>query len=153
MKDHYKDVGDPLGHSDIDDEATEALLVEAFPGIKEADPEDAIVRLAARMLKAKTVEERFDALEGNSSDDLIGKSFEMRGVAWQTYESERGPIPQAVVDAVDLATGEEAEFVTTGKMLVFFLRGTELQGQFPFKARITEKTTKRGQKALNFERV
>lgn len=137
----------------LDDEATEALLVEAFPGIESADPDDAIARMAERLLKAKSIEERFDALDGNSSDELIGKSFEINGVTWQLYPSERGNIPQAVVDATDLSTGEEVEWVTTAKMLVFFLRATELQGQFPFKTRIVEKTTKRGNKALNFERV
>lgn len=151
-KDSNTAVGD-FGDEDGAEAAVIASLAEQFPNMAEETPEDTIARMAKRMLAADTVEARFDALSGNSSDKLVGKSFEFNGVTWQTYKSDRGQIPQAVCNVVDMATGEATEFVTTATMLVFFLRGTELHGQFPFKARIVEKTTARGNKALNFERA
>jgi hypothetical protein len=147
------DPDDTFGADDLDESQLVANLKESFPGITESDSSAASNRIAQRMLKAESVDDLFDVLDGNSSDDLVGKSFEIQGVAWQLYNSDRGDIPQAVVEAVDLATGEATEFVTTGGMLVYFLRRVEMLGQFPFKAKIVEKTTKRGNKALNFERV
>ena len=106
-----------------------------------------------RLMAAGSVDELFDAFQGQSSDTLVGKSFEILSVAWQPYRSQRGIIPQAVVEAINLATGEVEEWVTTAKMPVtFLLRVWQLQA-FPFKTRITEKTTTSGQKALNFERA
>lgn len=145
--------GDTFGADDLDESGVLENLKAAFPNITESDSDAAGARIAQRMLKAESVEDLFDVLDGNSSDKLIGKSLTINGVTWQLYKSDRGDIPQAVVDAVDKATGEETEFVTTGGMLVYFLRRVEMLGKFPFDAKITEKTTKRGNKALNFERV
>jgi hypothetical protein len=135
------------------DEATEALLMEAFPELQAIDPEAVKVRMASRVHQAQSLDDLFDTLAGNSSDLLVGKSYEFQAIVWQPYESENGPIPQAVCSAVDLSTGEATEFVTTAFMLVNFLRRAQVLNVLPFKARIVEKQTKRGQKALNFERV
>lgn len=134
-------------------QAVEARLLEAFPEIREVNPDDVAARMAARVQKAANLDELFDSLEGNSSDALVGKSFEFSAIAWQPYESQKGIIPMAVCTAVNLDTGEETEFVTTGGMLVHFLRRAQVLGALPFSARIVEKTTRSGQKALNFERV
>jgi hypothetical protein len=144
---------DTFGADDLDDTGVLENLKAAFPNIAENDSNEASARIASRMLKAESVDDLFDVLDGNSSDKLVGKSLTINGVTWQLYKSDRGDIPQAVVDAVDKATGEVLEFVTTGGMLVYFLRRVEMLGKFPFDAKITEKTTKRGNKALNFERV
>jgi hypothetical protein len=134
-------------------QAVEARLLEAFPEIREVSVEAVQERMAARVQKATSLDELFDSLEGNSSDKLVGKSFEFTAIAWQPYESQRGIIPMAIVTATNLDTGEEEEFVTTGGMLVQFLRRAQVLGALPFSARIVEKATKGGQKALNFERV
>lgn len=144
---------DTFGADDLDDTGVLENLKAAFPNIAENDSSEASARIAQRMLKAESVDDLFDVLDGNSSDKLVGKSLTINGVTWQLYKSDRGDIPQAVVDAVDKSTGEVTEFVTTGGMLVYFLRRVEMLGKFPFDAKITEKTTKRGNKALNFERV
>lgn len=144
--------GDKPVSGDIVDPG-EAELLKAFPGIAEQTPEAIMDRMAARVRSQTTLDGLFDALSGNSSDSLVGKSFEFDGVAWQAYESDRGLIPQAVCQVVDLSTGEATEFVTTAWMLVNFLRQAEVIGVFPFKARIVGRRTKRGQTALNFERV
>ena len=133
--------------------ALEARTYEQFPELRDVDPEAVAERMAARVRQAETLDDLFDSLTGQSSDSLAGKSFEFRDVAWQPYRSQRGIIPLAVCDAVDLSTGEVREFVTTAKMLVTFLRRAQQLGVYPFKARIVEKVTTSGQKALNFERV
>jgi len=74
-------------------------------------------------------------------------------VQWAPYESDRGTIPLAICDAVNVGTGEMIEFATTSGMLTLFLRQAQLVDALPFKARITEKVTRSGQKALNFERA
>jgi hypothetical protein len=130
-----------------------ALLAASFPEIREVTPEAVIDRMTKRVRSATNLDQLFDSLTGNSSDALVGKSFEFTGVEWQPYESEKGIIPQAICEATDLATGEATEFVTTAGMLVQFLRQAQVLNAYPFKARIVEKTTKRGQKALNFERA
>jgi hypothetical protein len=142
------DFGDGENEPSID-----PVLAANFPTIREVSPEAVMARMAQRVQRADNIDDLFDSLTGNSSDALVGKSFEFISVEWQPYESDRGVIPQAVVQGVDLTSGELTEFVTTGGMLVQFLRRAEVIGAFPFRARIVEKTTKRGQRALNFERV
>lgn len=124
-----------------------------FPNLLDQDPRAVMSRFAARFMKAETLEDLFAVLEGTSSQDLAGHSVEVRGVAWAPYESDRGVIPLAICDAVDLGTGEVIEFATTGEVLTMMLRRVELIGAFPFRARITSKKTRSGQNALNFERV
>lgn len=119
----------------------------------DADPQAIAERMAKRVRSSTTMDELFDSLTGKSSDQMVGRAFEFRSVTWQAFESERGTIPNAVCECVDLATGEETEFVTTGAMLVQFLFTAQQLNGFPFKARIVEKTTRNNQKALNFERV
>ena len=137
--------------------ATEAQIVEPaasmFTDVLSPDPEAVLDRMKGRVRKADSLDALFDSLTGNSSNQLVGRTFEFNGVVWQPYEADSGIIPQAICDAVDLSTGEATEFVTTAGMLVEFLRRAEVIGAFPFKARIVEKMTKRGQKALNFDRV
>lgn len=124
-----------------------------FGAFQVADAGSVTKRLEARYDKATSLDDLFDALEGSSSQDLVGRKFSFVDVAWQRYDSDRGAIPQAVCEVVDLSTGEATEFVTTGGMLVRFLANAKRLDAFPFDARIVEKTTKRGNKALNFERV
>ena len=134
-------------------EAAELAIRSSFPELKPTDPIKATYRMAERMLGGETLDDLFDATTGKTSDDLIGKAYEFLAVSWQAYEAERGVIPQAVCEVIDLATGEVTEFVTTATMLVMFLRRAEQIGRLPFKARIAGKRTKSGQTALNFERV
>lgn len=124
-----------------------------FGAMQIADAGAVTKRLEARYDKAENLDDLFDALDGSSSQDLVGKKFRFMGVAWQRYDSDRGAVPQAVCSVVDLASGQEDEFVTTGGMLVRFLANAKRLDVFPFDAKIVEKTTKRGNKALNFERV
>jgi len=146
-------IDDPTGELEGPTGTTAVQLASEYPGILDTDPEAVSARMAERMKGADTLDELFDALTGKASDSLIGKAFEFIGVTWQPYQAARGVIPLAVVEGVDLATGEETEFVTTGAMLVQFLRRAQVLGAFPFKARIVGKKTNSGQTALNFERV
>lgn len=124
-----------------------------FGAFEIADAGSVTKRLEARYDRAENLDDLFDALDGSSSQDLVGRKFSFLDVSWQRYDSDRGAIPQAVCQVVDLSSGEEDEFVTTGGMLVRFLANAKRLNVFPFDARIVEKTTKRGNKALNFERV
>ena len=67
--------------------------------------------------------------------------------------SPTGVVPLAICQAVDLTTGEETEFATTGGVLTMFIRRAELIGAIPFDAKIVGKKTASGQTALNFERL
>ncbi len=124
-----------------------------FPMLREQDPEEVQARFARRFQQAQSLEDLFSVLEGTSSQDLVGHVLEIRGVQWAPYGSDRGTIPLAICDAVNLGTGEAIEFATTSGMLTVFIRQAELIGALPFKARISEKLTRSGQKALNFERA
>ena len=135
------------------DTATLARVYDDFPEIMNVDPAAVADRMAKRVMSATNLDELFDSLSGSTSDALVGRSFHILGVAWQPFESERGVIPNAIVDAADIKTGESREFATTGRMLVAFLRKAQLLNLFPFDVRIVEKTTRSGQKALNFERA
>lgn len=133
--------------------AVELYNRDLFPTLLDQDPEEVRARFAARFMRAETIEDLFDVLEGSTSKDMIGRSVQIRAVAWAPYESDRGIIPLAVCDAADLKTGEVIEFATTGEMLCMFIRRAELVGALPFEARITGKRTRSGQTALNFERA
>lgn len=136
-------------------EATKTEIVAydqtLFPMLRETDPEAVQARMAAQMFKAESIEDLFGVLNGTLSRDLVGQAVDVRSVAWQPYESDRGTIPLAVVEAVKLETGELVEFATTSTMLVAFLRQAEIIGALPFTARITSKKTRGGNMALNFE--
>jgi hypothetical protein len=121
--------------------------------VKPHDPEAVLSRLRDRARSATSLDDLFDLTSGNSSDHLVGRRVEIRSVTWQTYESDRGPIPQAVVEAVDIDSGDETEFATTGALMVEFLYRAQQLKVLPFKARIVGKKTRSGQTALNFERV
>lgn len=121
-----------------------------FPMLQTVDPGDVTARLVGRMVKAESLDELFAVMEGTLSRDLIGQAVDVRSVSWQPYESDRGVIPLAVVEAVKIETGELVEFATTSDALVYFLRRAEVIGALPFAARITARKTKSGQTALNF---
>lgn len=124
-----------------------------FPDLLSQDPGDVSARFAARFMAAETIDDLFGALEGNLGKNLVGKRLQLTAVQWAPYESDRGVIPNAIVAAADVETGEFVEFATTSEALTMFLRRAELIGAFPFNARITEKKTRSGNTALNFERV
>ena len=130
-----------------------AALNEFYPGITSVNPDDVRERMAGRMRGAKSLDDLFDALSGNNSKANVGKTFEFISVAWQPYQAQRGIIPNAICQVVNVVTGEEEEFATTGDMMVEFLRQAQLLNAFPFKARIEGKLTRSGQTALNLVRA
>jgi len=147
--------GKAAGSGSAKDTTTEVVPPSSslFPEVLKVDPEAVAERMKGRVRQADSLDALFDSLTGQTSDALIGQSFEFVEVAWQPYESDKGVIPMAVCYVVNLASGEVTEFVTTGGMLVEFLRRAEVLGAFPFRARIVGKKTNSGQTALNFERV
>jgi hypothetical protein len=126
---------------------------QLFPALREQDPREAQARIAARFVKAETLDDLFNVLEGRASKDMVGRRLEVHGVSWAPYQSDEGTIPLAIVNAVDVDTGELVEFATTGRMLTMFIAKAELIDALPFKARITSVKTRQGRDALNFERV
>jgi hypothetical protein len=124
-----------------------------FPELLRTDPESVMARFAERFVKAETLDDLFDVLEGNLSRSLIGHKVRVQAVSWAPYQSDRGVVPLAACKATDLTTGEETEFATTGGVLTMFIRRAELIGAIPFDAKIVGKKTGSGQTALNFERL
>jgi hypothetical protein len=135
-------------------ETAELAELEAFfPGISSVAPDDVAARMADRMRGAENLDDLFDALSGNNSKSNVGKTFQFLSVAWQPYQAQRGIIPNAICTVVNVATGEEGEFATTGAMMVEFLRQAQKLNVLPFTARIEGKTTRSGQVALNLVRA
>ena len=124
-----------------------------FPELLRTDPESVMARFAERFVKAETLDDLFDVLEGNLSRSLIGHKVRVQAVSWVPYQSDRGVVPLAACKATDLTTGEETEFATTGGVLTMLIRRAELIGAIPFDAKIVGKKTGSGQTALNFERL
>lgn len=124
-----------------------------FPELLQTDPESVMERFAQRFMAAESIDDLFDALEGNLSRSLVGHKMCINSVQWAPFQSDRGTIPLAICQAVDLTTGEETEFATTAGVLTMFIRRAELIGAIPFDAKIVGKKTSNGQTALNFERV
>lgn len=114
------------------------------------DPERIARLMGERLDRAETLDALFAVTSGTTSDDLIGKVFEVLAVEWDAYESDGGLVPLAIVSAVDKSTGEKAEWATTAAMLTRFIRRAEVLGLLPFTARIEGKRTRSGQTALNF---
>lgn len=130
----------------------EVFTHKSFKTIEERDPELVTRKMGDRILAAESLDALFDALEGNNSQRLIGKTVEITAVDWDEYETESGPIPLAACTAIDCSTGEEMEFATTAQMLTRFIFKAETLGAMPFKVRIEGKKTRSGQTALNFVR-
>lgn len=133
----------------------EVLLYDhgMFPTLLDPDPIEVQKRFARQFQKASSIDDLFDVLDGNNSQKMVGKRLHFKGVQWAPYEADNGIIPLAIVDAMDADTGDDAEFATTGGMMVLFLRQAEIIDAYPFNARIVEKTTRSGRKALNLERI
>jgi hypothetical protein len=125
---------------------------DLFPQLLDMDPREVRRRFAERFMKAENLDDLFNVLSGNTSQDMIGRTIQIRDVSWAPYESDAGIIPLAVCQAADVHTGEAFEFATTGEVLCMFIRRAELVGAIPFEARIAGKKTNSGQTALNFER-
>lgn len=136
-------------------ESTELVTYDTtlFPKLLDQDPQAVRERFAARFSQAESVEDLFAVLQGTTSKDMVGRSITIRAVHWAPFESDRGIIPLAVCDAVDVQTGELFEFATTSEMLTMFIRRAELIKALPFGARITSKKTRSGNTALNFEQL
>jgi hypothetical protein len=124
-----------------------------FPDLLAVDPASIRERFARRFMAAETLEQLFDVLSGNTALKLVGRRLEIEQVAWAPFESDRGIIPNAICQAVDLETGEVIEFATTSEALTMFIRRAEVVGAMPFKVKIASVKTKGGNTALNFERV
>jgi len=133
-------------------ELTDIFTTE-FGEVTIAAPEAILQRMGERYNSAETIDDLFAALEGKSSDAMVGRKFRFLGVSWSPYQADSGIIPLATCDVIDLDTGEQTEFVTTAYMLVRFIRRAIQIGAMPFEARIVGKKTNSGQTALNFERV
>lgn len=126
-----------------------------------------------RLMEATTLSEAFDVWEGDRSKALIGRTFIVNGAEWDTYRIEDGSlVPLAIVDSVNVATGEQERWTTTASNLVGWLAWIELYGQlttaakckcpagerekgcdvphFPFTARVNGEKTRRGFTALRF---
>ena len=153
---HPKNV-DPATGEMTADEANKSIAkafgIEFVADTTERDVEAIQRDMLSRVYKGNSLDELFDALQGKSSDALVGRSFEIHHVKWDVYNSNNGPLPLAKVTATDLATNVEDEWITTAPMLTVFLKRAEELKLLPFKAKITEKKTRSGQSALNFERV
>jgi hypothetical protein len=139
----------------VDATTTDVVLYDPnlFPELKWADPDDANRRFADRFQRAEDLDDLFDVLSGNNTKGMIGRRVEVQAVEWQAFQSERGVIPNGICLAADIDTGEVLEFATTSGFCTMFLRKAELLGLLPIKLKITEKVTKSGQKAINFEKV
>jgi hypothetical protein len=124
-----------------------------FPDLLDQNPEAVRARFAARFMRAETLDDLFDVLEGTLSKDLVGKRIQVTDVQWAPFESDRGVIPLAICQAADVETGEVFEFATTSAALTMFIRRAQLIKALPFNARVAAKKTRSGQTALNFERV
>jgi hypothetical protein len=123
----------------------------------EADPEVVQQRIMGRLFAAETLDQAFDVWEGDSSDALVGKTYEILEVAWMPYEAvkEDGStktIPLAEVSAVNCGTGEKETWTTTATNLTGFLAWAENHDKLPFKARIQGELTRRGRTVLRFAR-
>lgn len=126
---------------------------ELFRNLPTVAPQDMARRFVERFERAETLDDLFDALEGENSKGLAGKTVVIKDVQWQWYLSETGRIPNAICTAAIMPDGEVKEFATTGMVLTMFLRRAQLLGKLPFKAKIVGVKTASGQTALNFERA
>lgn len=137
----------------VANDAVEVYSPALLARCREQDPQEVLKRFAARFEAAQGLDDLFGALEGTNSQKLIGCRLEIASVAWAPYQSDRGMIPLAIVQAADLDSGEVIEFATTSGMLCMFLYKAEVLELMPFQARIEGKKTNSGQTALNFARV
>jgi hypothetical protein len=145
----------PAGAEVIDARTgTDVLLYDErlWPNLLSRDAHEVSAQFADQYSRAQTVEDLFGVLEGRSTKDMIGRKVQIRGVSWAPYASERGIIPNAICNGVDLNTGEALEFATTSQALTLFLRRAEMIDALPVDVRIVEKRTASGNTALNFER-
>lgn len=116
------------------------------------DPERIARLMGERIDRAKTLDQLFAVTAGTTSDDLIGRTYEILSVEWDAYEADQGLVPLALVSAIDYSNGEQAEWATTASMLTRFIRRAEVLNLLPFTARIEGRRTRSGQTALNFVR-
>ena len=136
-----------------EDVALQALDL-AFPGLEASNDTTAVVqRMIDRTMRAESLDELFSVREGNSSDQFVGRTIEFQQVSFDMYRTDEGRlIPIASISGKDIKTGESLEFVSTAAAVTSFLYRAAQLDALPFAARMVEKATKRGQKAIVLER-
>lgn len=148
--------GDVVGNDDAAHNGSAGLMAydhALFPELLSQDPIAVMQRFAARFMQAKTLDQLFDVLSGNTAQALVGRRLQITQVAWAPFESDNGIIPNAICQAADVETGEVLEFATTSQGLAMFIRRAELIGALPFNVKIAAVKTRGGNTALNFERA
>lgn len=128
-----------------------------FPGTNRPlpstlDPETIAQAVVNRVMASETVEQMFDVWEGETSDKLVNRVFTILDAEWGWYDSETGPIPLAMVNAVNKETGEVTVFPTTSRNLTAFIFNAQERHLLPFTARIIGEHTRSGRTALRFGR-
>lgn len=126
---------------------------QLFPALVDQDPDAVMARFAERFKAAKTLDDLFGVLSGETSKEMVGRVVTIGAVEWAPFLSDRGEIPLAICKLVDEHGEVDGEFVTTSLALTMFIAKVQMLGLLPFRARIASKRTRSGREALNFERA
>lgn len=125
----------------------------AMPMRDKEDPRAVQARIAKKIMSKDNLDDMFDALDSQASDTLVGRRFTIKSVEFDIYHADDGDVPLAVVQSIDLKTGEPEEWVTTAVNLTSFLANAVRIEALPFDAKIGERKTGNNQSALRFERA
>lgn len=164
-------VGSPDNYPQGDVMSNEAELVDAtgtdvvlydhnlFPELRWQDPNEVNTRFAARYGSATTLDELYDASGGDSVKNLVGETVQILDVDFVAYQADDGVIPNGLVVAANVKTGEVVQFACTASQPNMFMARAlslgllpEAKGKDPVLVRITDTKTRSGQTAVNFEK-
>lgn len=119
---------------------------------EDRDPFAVQVDIVNRLLAATTLEELFAVHEGDNSQRLVGHTLRLSAVAWDTFDSDNGPIPMAKITATDVDTDTVEDFRSTSLNITAFTRVCEREKLFPVVVKVEGVKTRQGQTALKFSR-
>lgn len=87
--------------------------------------------IVERILSAETEEELFASQEAMGWREYEGRTMEVRGVRWNRSSYDQGAPVYAVVDAVDIVTGQFVTLTTGSKSVMATLLWYDIRAAWP----------------------
>lgn len=134
-----------------DESAGADMLALAFPGLETGnDAAAATQRIIDRLMQANSIEELLAEREAPSIDQFVGKEITFLAATWGWYRTDDGrDIPLGELTIREKGDKEDQTIIATAPGVTAVVYRAQQLGALPFTAKVVEKLTRRGQKAIN----
>lgn len=98
--------------------------------------------MVRRILEAGTVEDAFNNFQSVSASDIEGVEVEVRGIAWMRSAFNEGPKVYALLDCVNIETGEAITVSMGGRSLMASFLWAQRNRAMPFRGEFVKERSR-----------